>query len=138
MIKNGPVNNDAPIGIPRIVIIGAGFGGLAAARALSRKNVAITIIDRRNYHLFQPLLYQVATAALNPADIASPIRHLMREQKNARIILGEAISFDLAGRSVILRDDQVPFDYLIVAPGSTPSYFGHDQWAEVAPGAQVN
>jgi NADH dehydrogenase len=134
MIKNGPVNNDALSSIPRIVIVGAGFGGLAAARALSRENVAVTIIDRRNYHLFQPLLYQVATAALNPPDIASPIRHLMRKQKNARVILGEAISFDLAGRSVILLDDHVPFDYLIVAPGSNPSYFGHDQWAEVAPG----
>jgi NADH dehydrogenase len=134
MTKNVPRTTDGLTSIPRIVIIGGGFGGLAAARVLSGKSVAVTIIDRRNYHLFQPLLYQVATAALNPADIASPIRHLMREQRNARVILGEAISFDLARRSVILRDAEVPFDYLIVASGSTPSYFGHDGWVQVAPG----
>ena len=134
MTKHRPIKIDELMSIPRIVIVGGGFGGLAAARALSGESVAVTIIDRRNYHLFQPLLYQVATAALNPADIASPIRHLIRGQKNARVILGEAISFDLAGSSVILRDEEVPFDYLIVAPGSAPSYFGHDQWEQVAPG----
>ena len=120
-------------GIPKVVIVGAGFGGLAAAQALAGKNVSVLIIDRRNYHLFQPLLYQVATAALNPSDIASPIRHILRGQKNASVILGEATSFDLATQMVLLPDDAIPFDYLIVAAGSSPSYFGHP-WQQVAPG----
>src|SRR6202161_979263 len=129
MIKNGPVSNDALISIPRIVIVGAGFGGPAAARALSRKNVAITVIDRRNYHLFQPLLYQVATAALNPADIAYPIRAALAKQSNARVLLAEARAIDVSARTVELDDGSLHYDYFIVATGATHSYFGNDHWA---------
>lgn len=120
--------------IRRVVIIGGGFGGLNAARALKRARVRVTLIDRRNHHLFQPLLYQVATAALNASDIASPIRRILRHQKNAEVLLAEATSIDLAARSVILDKGSVPYDYLIVATGARHSYFGHDEWAPNAPG----
>jgi NADH dehydrogenase len=122
-------------GRPHVVILGGGFAGLTAARTLRRAPVRITLIDRRNHHLFQPLLYQVATAALNPGDIAYPIRSVLRRQKNARTILARAERIDLAGRRVVLRDgDEVPFDYLLVATGATHSYFGHDEWEPWAPG----
>ena len=120
--------------IPRVVIIGGGFGGLYAARALRRAAVEITLLDRRNYHLFQPLLYQVATAALNPSDIAAPIRHVFRHQANCRVILAEATAVDVARRSVVLADGTLPYDFLIVATGATHSYFGHDEYARLAPG----
>src|SRR4051812_40022667 len=119
---------------PRVVIIGGGFGGLYAARALKKAPVDITLIDRRNYHLFQPLLYQVATAVLNPSDIAYPIRSILRRQKNATVLLAEAVYIDTANKKVVLRDGSVDYDFLIVATGATHSYFGHDEWEPDAPG----
>ncbi|HKN12742.1 MAG TPA: NAD(P)/FAD-dependent oxidoreductase [Candidatus Binatus sp.] len=120
-----------------VVIIGGGFGGIAAARALKHAPVRLTMIDRRNHHLFQPLLYQVATAALNPSDIASPIRRILRRQGNASVILGEAVSIDTRRKIVQLADGEVAYDYLIVASGATHSYFGHDEWLEAAPGLKT-
>ncbi|MCC6315314.1 MAG: NAD(P)/FAD-dependent oxidoreductase [Thermomicrobiales bacterium] len=119
---------------PRVVIIGGGFAGLNAARALRRSPVDITLIDRRNHHLFQPLLYQVATAALAPSEIAQPIRRLLRGQKNARVVMGEVIGIDLDARRVETAQGRIPFDYLIVAAGASHSYFGNDQWEPYAPG----
>jgi NADH:ubiquinone reductase (H+-translocating) len=118
---------------PHVVILGGGFGGLSAARALRNAPVRVTLIDRRNHHLFQPLLYQVATAALNPSDIAYPIRSVLKKQRNARVLLAEARAVDTAGRRVVLDDGEVAYDYLIVATGATHSYFGKD-WADLAPG----
>jgi len=120
-----------------VVIIGGGFGGIAAARALKRAPVRLTMVDRRNHHLFQPLLYQVATAALNPSDIASPIRRILRRQRNASVILGEAAAIDTRRKIVQLADGEVAYDYLIVATGATHSYFGHDEWLEAAPGLKT-
>jgi NADH dehydrogenase len=119
---------------PRVVIVGGGFGGLYAARALKRAPVDVTLIDRRNYHLFQPLLYQVATAALNPADIAAPIRRVLRKQRNCRVLLAEAGGIDVARRYVRLTDGELPYDFCIVATGATHSYFGHEEYASLAPG----
>jgi NADH dehydrogenase len=118
---------------PHVVILGGGFGGLEAAKALRKAPVKVTLIDRRNHHLFQPLLYQVATAALNPGDIAYPIRGVLRDQRNARVLLAEATGIDVAKRHVELVDGCVDYDYLIVATGATHSYFGND-WGELAPG----
>ncbi len=120
---------------PRVVVVGAGFGGLEAARKLARSPVDVTVIDRRNYHLFQPLLYQVATAALSPADIAQPIRAVLRDQRNATVLLDEVIGVDVAARRVETRfgADQ-SYDYLILATGSQYAYFGHDDWPRLAPG----
>jgi NADH:ubiquinone reductase (H+-translocating) len=120
-----------------IVIIGGGFGGIAAAQALKRAPVRLTMIDRRNHHLFQPLLYQVATAALNPGDIAAPIRRILRRQRNASVILGDATAIDTRQKIVQLLDGEVAYDYLIVASGATHSYFGHDEWLEPAPGLKT-
>jgi NADH dehydrogenase len=119
---------------PRIVIVGAGFGGLFAAQALARTDAEVTIVDRHNYHLFQPLLYQVATAGLPPSDVAWPIRGVLRRQRNATVLLGEVTGIDTARRVVELRVGTLPFDYLVVATGSTHSYFGHDEWRPYAPG----
>jgi len=119
---------------PHVVVIGGGFGGLAAARGLGDAPVSVTLIDRRNHHLFQPLLYQVATAALNPSDIAYPIRAALAHQRNARVLLASATAIDVAGRRVILDDGALEYDYLVVATGATHSYFGHDDWAKYAPG----
>ncbi len=118
----------------RVVIVGGGFGGLNAARALARAPVGVVVVDRRNHHLFQPLLYQVATGALSPADIASPLRHVLSLQRNARVILGEMTGLEPEARRVVLADGTVEYDTLIVAAGSKPFYFGHDGWAEHAPG----
>jgi NADH dehydrogenase len=121
-----------------VLIVGGGFGGLSAARALRRAPVQITLIDRRNHHLFQPLLYQVATATLSPADIAAPIRGILRRQRNAETLLSEVADFDLAAREVVLADgDRIGYDYLIVATGATHHYFGHPEWAEFAPGLKT-
>jgi NADH dehydrogenase len=119
---------------PHVVIVGGGFGGLYAARALRKARVRLTLLDRRNHHLFQPLLYQVATAALNPSDIAVPIRSILRRQKNATVLLAEARSVDLKEKKVILTDGEIAFDALILATGASHSYFGHEDWAAAAPG----
>jgi len=116
-----------------VVIIGGGFGGLYAARSLRKAPVRITLIDRRNFHLFQPLLYQVATASLSPANIASPLRYILKKQKNARVLLAEATGFDLARKRVLLKDGEEAYDTLIVATGSENNYFGHHEWAQHAP-----
>ncbi|HXE27044.1 MAG TPA: NAD(P)/FAD-dependent oxidoreductase [Stellaceae bacterium] len=125
---------DSAQALPRIVIIGAGFGGLWAASALARAPAQVTVIDERNYHLFQPLLYQVATAGLSPADIAAPIRGILSRQRNAYVILGHVVGIDKARRVVGLRDREVPYDWLIVATGARHAYFGHEEWAAFAPG----
>src|SRR5215471_14138109 len=117
----------------RVVIIGGGFGGLSAARRLKHVPVDVTLIDRYNYHLFQPLLYQVATGALSPANIASPLRDVLKKQKNTRVLLAEATNIDVASRRVILSDGTLDYDTLIVATGSSHQYFGHDEWAQFAP-----
>ncbi len=117
----------------RVVIVGAGFGGLYAARALEGASVNVTVIDRRNHHLFQPLLYQVATAGLSPGDIAYPIRAVLGGQRNARVLLGEVVSTDFNARKVLLKDGEVPYDILILATGSSHHYFGHPEWARLAP-----
>jgi NADH dehydrogenase len=120
--------------LPHVVILGAGFGGLNAARALKRAPVRIIVIDRANHHLFQPLLYQVATAALSPADISAPIRRILRRQRNVDVVLAEATSIDLPARRVFLADGQVDYDFLIVGTGATHTYFGHAGWERLAPG----
>lgn len=120
-----------------VVIIGGGFGGLYAAQALKKTDVEITLVDKRNFHLFQPLLYQVATGGLSPADISSPLRAVLNHQKNVTTILGEVIDFDPVKRKVILRDDELPYDTLIVATGMSHSYFGNDHWEREAPGLKT-
>jgi len=120
--------------LPQVLIVGAGFGGLACAHALRHAPVGVTLIDRHNYHLFQPLLYQVATTALAAGDIAMPIRSLLRDQVNARVLLGEVTGVDTTGRVVCLGARRIPYDYLVLATGATHSYFGRDEWAAFAPG----
>ncbi len=124
-------------GKPRVVIVGGGFGGLQAARQLRKADVAVTLIDRKNHHTFQPLLYQVATAGLSPGEIAAPIRWILHSQKNVEVLLGEVTGFDLERKLVKLADDAIPYDYLIVAAGASHAYFGHDDWAELAPGLKT-
>ena len=119
---------------PHVVIIGGGFGGLAAAQALKHAPVRVTLLDRRNHHLFQPLLYQVATAGLSPGDIAAPIRWILRKQPNVRVLLAEARAIDAASRTVTLDRGSIRYDYLIVASGATHAYFGHPEWEAFAPG----
>ncbi len=123
---------------PRVVVLGAGFAGLNAAQALGDMAVDVTLIDRRNHHTFQPLLYQVASGVLSPAEIAAPIRTVLRRKHNVEVLMDEAIGFDLAKQTVQLRSSsEISFDYLIVATGSTHSYFGHDDWAAIAPGLKT-
>jgi NADH dehydrogenase len=121
----------------RVVIIGGGFGGLYCAKSLRKAPVRMTLVDRRNFHLFQPLLYQVATGALSPANIAAPIRAVLERQKNTEVFLGEAFGFDLAARRVLLTDGSLDYDSLIIATGSETSYFGHDAWEPLAPGLKT-
>ena len=123
--------------IPQVVIVGAGFGGLRAARRLARSPLQITLIDRRNHHTFQPLLYQVATAGISPGEIAAPIRWIMRGRNNVEVLLGEVQSFDLQKKLVRLADLEIRYDYLIVAAGATHAYFGHDEWEQFAPGLKT-
>src|SRR5579884_1291754 len=120
--------------LPHVVILGAGFGGLQAARALRHAPLQVTVIDRSNHHLFQPLLYQVATADLSPADIAAPIRGILKRQKNTAVILAEVTGIDVQGQRVLMHERSVPYDYLILATGARHSYFGHDTWEPFAPG----
>jgi NADH dehydrogenase len=131
------VTDQAP-GRPTVLIVGGGFGGLRAARALADAEVRVVLVDRQNHHLFQPLLYQVASATLSPADIAAPIRHILREQANAEVVLGEVVSVDLAARRAALADGMsLAYDFLILAAGSRSSYFGHDTWQALAPGLKT-
>src|ERR1700685_4556117 len=122
---------------PRVVLGGGGFGGLAAAQALGRAPVAVTLIDRKNYHTFQPLLYQVATAGLSPGEIAAPIRSILRHRKNTEVLMSEVTGFDLENRFVEMPDGKIPYDYLIVAAGASHAYFGHDDWEPFAPGLKT-
>jgi NADH:ubiquinone reductase (H+-translocating) len=135
------------VNLPRVVILGGGFGGLHAARALAGAAARVTLVDRHNYHLFQPLLYQVATASLSPGDVASPIRWILRRQKNVEVLLGDASEIDPAGQRVLIGPSPaeqrgyaggtIPYDYLIVATGAAHAYFGHPEWAERAPGLKT-
>ncbi len=120
-----------------MVIVGGGFGGLYAAQALARAPVEVTLVDRRNFHLFQPLLYQVATGGLSPGDIASPLRAVLKRQANARVLLGEVDDFDVTRREVVLRDGRIPYDSLIVASGASHHYFGNEAWEPLAPGLKT-
>jgi NADH dehydrogenase len=128
----------SPAGVPHVVILGCGFGGLFAAQALARAPVRVTVIDRENHHLFQPLLYQVATAGLSAPAIAAPIRHILAGQQNTTVLLGEATRVDTGRRAVVLEDaSEIGYDFLIVATGTTHSYFGNDAWAPYAPGLKT-
>ncbi len=128
---------NAPMARPSVVIVGGGFGGLAAARALASAPVDVVLVDRTNHHLFQPLLYQVATAGLSPAEIAHPIRRILRRQANARVLLGEAVAVDAAARLVRLADGAIGYDRLVLAAGAGHSYFGRDEWEAHAPGLKT-
>jgi NADH:ubiquinone reductase (H+-translocating) len=125
------------MGEHRVVIIGGGFGGLYCAKSLRKAPLQVTLVDRRNFHLFQPLLYQVAAGELSPANIAAPLRAVLERQKNTEVIMGEATGFDLAARRVILADGHLDYDSLVVATGSETSYFGHDAWEPLAPGLKT-
>ena len=132
--RGNPINSPPPSPRPRVVIVGAGFGGLNAAVQLRRAPVEVVVIDRRNYHLFQPLLYQVATGLLSPAQIATPIRHILSRQKNASVLMERVIGIDRERREVVTDMSRVPFDYLIIATGARHHYFGHESWETIAPG----
>jgi NADH dehydrogenase len=121
----------------RVLIVGGGFAGLSAARGLKQAPVSVTLVDRRNFHLFQPLLYQVATGSLSPANIAAPLRSILSKQKNLQVILAEAVGFDLGGCRVLLSDGELTYDELIVATGARHHYFGHDEWEALAPGLKT-
>jgi NADH dehydrogenase len=122
---------------PHVVVVGGGFGGLEVVKALRHDDVRITLLDQRNHYLFQPLLYQVASAALNPADIAAPLREILRKQANVSVFLAKATAVDANAHKVILADGEVDYDYLVLATGATHSYFGHDEWAAFAPGLKT-
>ena len=124
-------------GSHKVVIIGGGFGGLTLARSLKNAPVDVTLLDRANYHLFQPLLYQVATGSLSPANIAAPLRQVLRKQRNTTVLLAEATDIDTQNRFVILKDGKIPYDTLVVASGSSHQYFGHDEWEKSAPGLKT-
>jgi NADH:ubiquinone reductase (H+-translocating) len=132
--RNGKIDSKA---MASVVIVGAGFGGLNAAQALAKASVQITVIDRKNFHTFQPLLYQVATAGLSPGEIAAPIRSILRSHKNIEVLMAEVTGFDLDHGTVKISDADIPYDYLIVAAGAGHSYFGHDDWEPYAPGLKT-
>ncbi|HYB01792.1 MAG TPA: NAD(P)/FAD-dependent oxidoreductase, partial [Ktedonobacteraceae bacterium] len=134
-IESGVKN--LPAELPRVVVVGAGFGGLRAAKALSNAPVQVTVIDRQNHHLFQPLLYWVATAGLSPADICSPIRSILRKQKNVEVFLEEVTGVDLQEQRVLMGDRSIPYDYLVIATGAHDNYFGHQGWEHYAPGLKT-
>src|SRR5881397_1428435 len=123
--------------IPKVFIVGGGFAGLQAAKALAHTPVEVTIIDRRNHHVFQPLLYQVATASLSPADICAPIRTVLRGQANCEVLLAEVTGIDVSARRLAIDGQSLAYDYLVLAAGATHAYFGHDEWAHVAPGLKT-
>src|ERR1700680_4315222 len=129
-----PTAETVPDRCEHIVIIGGGFGGLTAALALRNVPVRVTLIDRRNYHLFQPLLYQVATAGLSPAYIASPIRGILRRQRNTTVLLGKVTAVDVVGKGVLADERWVTYDQLVIATGARHAYFNHDEWERFAPG----
>src|SRR5688572_11609975 len=120
--------------IPKVLIVGGGFAGIAAAKALAGAPVEVRLLDRRNHHVFQPLLYQVATASLSPADISSPIRTILRGQTNCQVAMAEITGVNVAERRLIVEGGHTRYDYLILAAGATHAYFGHDEWAPIAPG----
>ena len=126
-------SSGAPTQRHRVVVIGGGFGGLEAAQQLATAPVDLTIVDRRNFHLFQPLTYQVATGTLSPGEVAYPLRAIFRRHANARVLMAEVTGFDLDGRRVLVAEGALPYDTLIVAGGSHYSYFGHDDWRRYAP-----
>lgn len=132
----GDTQKQPVVASPHVVIIGAGFGGLQAAKGLGEQSVRVTIIDRNNHHLFQPMLYQVATAGLSPADISAPIRHVLKKQQNTEVLMGEVTGLDVQQQQVHLRGDDhtISYDYLIVATGASNNYFGHNEWQQIAPG----
>src|SRR5258708_11363863 len=127
-------SNSVPAIMPRVVIVVAGLGGLRVARGLSKAPIHVTVIDRQNHHLFQPLLYWVATAGLSPADISSPIRHILRKQKNTEVLMAEVTGVDLQEQRVLMGDRSLPYDYLVLATGAHENYFGHPEWRENSPG----
>ena len=129
--------NTTSASVPHVVIIGGGFGGLETAKNLRKSNVRVTLVDRHNYHLFQPLLYQVATGGLSPANIATPLRSIFRRQANCEVLMAEVRDFDLDHKRLILADGELEYDQLVVAAGATHSYFGHEEWASVAPGLKT-
>ena len=128
---------NVPAVIPRVVIVGAGFAGLQVALELRKAPVSVTVIDRTNYHLFQPLLYWVATAALSPADISSPIRHILRKQQNTEVLMAEVTAVDVEQQRVLMGDRSIPYDYLVLATGARDNYFGHPDWEQFAPGLKT-
>src|SRR3954469_14764501 len=132
MVSSNNNNNNTPR--KRVIVVGAGFAGINLAKRLRNCPIDVIIVDRHNYHLFQPLLYQVATAALSPADIGYPIRRIFRSQKNVRVVLGEVEQIDLANGRVGGADAWIGYDYLVIAVGATHSYFGHPEWHTIAPG----
>lgn len=134
---NAPSKETSSPAPHHVVIVGGGFGGIACARSLRRADVKVTLLDRRNFHLFQPLLYQVATGGLSPANIAAPLRSILRRQRNARVLMAEVRDFDIERRRVLLADGSLEYDTLVVAAGASHSYFGCDQWADVAPGLKT-
>ncbi len=121
----------------RVVVVGGGFGGLNVVRKLRRAPVEVTLVDRRNFHLFQPLLYQVATGGLSPANIAAPLRDVFRKQENAEVLLGEVVEINAGQRELVLHDGKLPYDTLVVATGVRHQYFGHDEWEPFAPGLKT-
>lgn len=124
-------------GVPQVVIVGAGFGGLEAARGLADAPVRVTVVDRTNHHLFQPLLYQVATAELSPADISAPIRSILRRQRNTQVLMEDVTGVDVDRHRMLMGEKSLPYDYLVLATGAGQSYFGHDDWARFAPGLKT-